>query len=199
MGTPRVIRSTALSRRQPDDGCAMRKLLIVYASRYGHSEKVARRIAEFSGVDANVIDVRRVSAAHFAACDAVIVVAPVYYGRHLKVMRRFVTENRERLASLKSAFVSVSGSAGDPAKRSLADDFVRELANETGWTPSQQLIVGGAITFTKYNPLLRWILKRSFAREGKPLDSSRDYDFTDWNEVAQFARDFVAGKSTKVA
>jgi len=177
----------------------MRKLLIVYASRYGHSEKVARRIAEFSGVDATVVDVRRAFAAHFAACDAVILVAPVYYGRHLKVMRRFVTENRDRLASLKSAFVSVSGSAGDPATRPLAEDFVRALASESGWTPSEQLIVGGAVAFTKYNPLLRWFLKRSFAKEGKPLDASRDHDFTDWNEVARFAKEFVAGKSTKVA
>ena len=175
----------------------MNRLLVVYATRYGHSELIARRIAAVAGAQASVIDVRRVT--DLLSYDAIVIVAPIYLGRHLKSIRRFVTKNRLRLASMRSAFVSVSGSAADPATRPHAEQCVNDFFRDSGWTASQTLLIGGAVNFTRYNPLVRWITKKAFSKAGQPLDTSRDYDFTDWQALERFASDFVSGSAAKVA
>ena len=44
--------------------------------------------------------------------------------------------------------------------------------------------VPGALLYTRYNPVNRWMMKR--------IDTSQDYEYTDWNEVRAFADEFGA-------
>ena len=50
--------------------------------------------------------------------------------------------------------------------------------------------VAGALEYSKYNPLKRWIMKRIAAKAGGGTDTSRDYDYTDWDDLQQFAEAF---------
>ncbi len=50
----------------------------------------------------------------------------------------------------------------------------------------------GALCFSKYNFLKKWILKKIVAKETGPLDTSRDYEFTDWPKLFSFVDDFVS-------
>jgi menaquinone-dependent protoporphyrinogen oxidase len=34
---------------------------------------------------------------------------------------------------------------------------------------------------------MRWMIKRISQKEGGPADTSRDYEYTDWDQVARFA------------
>lgn len=180
----------------------MNKLLIIYATVDGQAELIARRIAQTasrSGVEAAVRNVRDKPAADLTRCGSVIIVASVRYGRHSRAITRFVRANRERLASLPSALVSVSGSAVDAATRPEAEQYVHDFLRITGWTPAEQLLIGGAVKFTKYNFLIRLITRRAFAAKGVTIDSRRDHDFTDWQAVERFAEDFVARRALAVA
>ncbi len=59
--------------------------------------------------------------------------------------------------------------------------------------------VAGALLYTKYNLLMRWIMKRIAAKAGGATDTSRDYDYTDWTDLEVFAGDFgkrVAGRAS---
>jgi menaquinone-dependent protoporphyrinogen oxidase len=47
------------------------------------------------------------------------------------------------------------------------------------------------MAFTKYNPLMRWVLKQISKRAGGPTDTSRDHELTDWQQVEQFAEAFL--------
>lgn len=61
----------------------MAKALVVYYSRTGNTKKVAELIREAvgnSGVDAQLRDVKDVSADELAGFDAIIVGSPTYYG-----------------------------------------------------------------------------------------------------------------------
>jgi len=63
---------------------------------------------------------------------------------------------------------------------------------QTGWRPNQVKPVAGAIMYTRYNFLLRLIVKRIARKEGSPTDTSRDYEFTDWAGLDKFVEDFAS-------
>ena len=39
--------------------------------------------------------------------------------------------------------------------------------------------------------MTRWIMRRIVAKAHGDTDTSRDYEYTDWNDVRLFARDFA--------
>jgi len=171
-----------------------KKLLVIFATVYGQSAFIADRIADeasAAGTAATVRDVRNVTRTDLQRCDSVVIVASVQFGRHARAVERFVKRNRDRLASLHSAFVSVSGSAARPEARPEAETVARKFFAATGWTPDEYQLIGGAVKFTQYNPFLRFMIKRMYARRGMTLDTKRNYDYTDWDAVRRFARAFV--------
>jgi len=131
--------------------------------------------------------------------QTIIFVASVYYGKHQRLVRRFVTENRARLAQMRSAFISVSGAAGEIETRPQAAEYLKAFFRATGWTANETLLAGGAVKFSRYNFLLRFVMKRIAASKGKTLDPHRDYESTDWEDVMRFARAFLTSPAVKVA
>jgi menaquinone-dependent protoporphyrinogen oxidase len=171
------------------------KLLVIFATHYGQAALVAHRIVDeaiASGAEATVRDVRNTSDADLEQCDAAVIVASVRLGHHARSVERFVRRNSDRLGSIHSAFISVSGSAARPETRAEADTVVRKFFSATGWCPDEYQLIGGALKFTHYNPLLRFVIKRIWADKGLAMDTKRDYDFTDWDAVKRFAKAFVA-------
>jgi menaquinone-dependent protoporphyrinogen oxidase len=57
--------------------------------------------------------------------------------------------------------------------------------------------VAGAINYTRYNFLLRWYMKRASAKNGGATDTSRDHEYTDWDQVDRFAAAIAAAISPK--
>ena len=75
--------------------------------------------------------------------------------------------------------------------------IVARFAVETGWTPPHTKQVAGALLYRKYNFFMRWVMKRIAAKAGGDTDTSRDYEYTDWNDVRAFASQF--GRTVTVA
>ena len=109
-----------------------------------------------------------------------------------------IRRHRAELEGLEAAFVSVTLSeAGveDPrrteAVRQQATADVKRMLDvfvaETGWLPARMFPVAGALAYSRYNFLVRFIMKRIARKEGAPTDTSRDYEFTNWDAVDRFA------------
>jgi menaquinone-dependent protoporphyrinogen oxidase len=171
------------------------RLAIIYATRYGHSAKVAEAIASAAArehVQSAALDVRRLSRPFdFDDYDGVVLVGGVHFGRYARPLERFVVRNLAPLTGMRSAFVSISGSAiseeGLPAAEACIDQFVRR----TGWVPDRRASFGGAISYTKYGFIIRTIMKRISQKHGRSTDTSRDHDYTNWPAVDAFVRDFI--------
>jgi menaquinone-dependent protoporphyrinogen oxidase len=164
------------------------KILVVYASRYGQTEKIAWRIAgvaENEGIGCTVASLADAPPLH--EFNDVIVAGSIYFGRHARSLRRFVRRNLRALEERHTAFVTV---CGDPA---LAPPIVEKFVRDTGWEPDVSATFAGATRYTRYGWLLRHIVRRAAAAAHPgDTDMTRDYEYTDWNAVAAFARSFAA-------
>ena len=52
-------------------------------------------------------------------------------------------------------------------------------------------LVAGALLYTRYNFLVRFVMRQITKAEGGDTDTSRDYEYTDWDAVDRFAEAFA--------
>jgi menaquinone-dependent protoporphyrinogen oxidase len=181
---------------------------VFYATREGQSEIVAQRVASdlrSRAIEADVINVKDIRGhIDWHAYDAAFVVASVHAGRHEKEMIEFVKREKRELEALNAAFLSLTLSqagaeldTNTPAQREQAHAdalrMVAEFADETGWRFEHSLTVAGALVYSKYNFLVKWIMKRIAHKAGFDGPTSCDYEFTNWRTVDRFVEEF-AGK-----
>jgi menaquinone-dependent protoporphyrinogen oxidase len=184
----------------------MDNVLIIYGTREGHTRDVAARVADMfraAGHAAEAIDVSRVHEPFALSPYAgVIVAASVHQGSHESEMAAFVKRHLGELTRLSSAFLSVSLAQADaenpvatPEKRAeaarAADAAIAHFSRETGWLPDRVHPVAGALPYTRYNVLQRWVMTRIARGSGHPTDTSRDHVFTDWTALQRFVREFA--------
>ena len=169
----------------------MAHVLVAYATTEGQTEKVARRIAgelEAAGHDADLADLGD-AAPDAADYDGVIVGASVHRSEFQRTVTRFVEANREALSAHPSAFFFLSLTAADDADESRAavTELGEAMEAETGWHPDEVAAFAGALKYREYGPIKRFVMKRIAGKYGGGTDTSRDYEYTDWDEVAAFA------------
>jgi menaquinone-dependent protoporphyrinogen oxidase len=114
-----------------------------------------------------------------------------------------VLKNRQTLEQMHTAFLSVSLSQAGVQDRNATSErreqaaadvkgMIERFLAKTQWQPTRAEPVAGALMYSKYNPFLRFIMKRIARRAGASTDTSRDYEFTDWAALDRFVSDFVA-------
>lgn len=202
----------AIDVREPRHN--MKPILVLYATREGHTCQIAEHIAEkmqLKGVAAEIVNVAAWQA-EFSLMDygAAVVCASVHKGKHEREMVQFVKHHAAQLGTLPSVFllVSLSGAGAedvhaDVSKRTQSAADVQKMIDhfleETGWHPQNIRAVAGALLYSRYplpvRLILRWISKKS----GGPTDMSRDYVFTDWAALDQLIDGLTADWSAGVA
>ena len=89
--------------------------------------------------------------------------------------------------------MSLAIADGTEKGRVEAESYVETFVNETGWYPQKIGLFAGALVYTKYNFLLRWIMRHIARSKGsRDLDTKRDYFYTDFEAVKRFAKEFLA-------
>lgn len=178
----------------------MARILVIYGTTEGHTEMIATAIGNaltMRGFDVDTIAAGSVDPAP-DAYDGVIVAASVHRGRYQSAVANWIGAHRDALRAKPTAFVSASLGVlqHDPAVDAELDAIVHRFIDPLGWQPAVIKPVAGALLYTKYNLFTRWVMRWSAARAGGDTDTSRDYDYTDWNDLRAFAGEFgnrVAG------
>ena len=184
----------------------MKPILVLYATREGHTRRIAEHIAaaiRARGYLADVIDAADLPP-EFSIEDyeAAVLAASVHVGKHEKEMINFVQRFREELECMPAVFLSVSLSeagaedaAATPEHRTHAAADVQRMIDaflkETGWHPSKVRGVAGALSYTKYNCLIRFVMKRIAKAQGASTDTSRDHELTDWEALDHIVDEVV--------
>jgi len=175
----------------------MASVLVLFGTDEGQTAKVAARIEDVlvdRDHDVRTVDVDALpDDLRAAAFDAVLVGSSIHVGAHHSGVREFVRANAEALNARPTGFfqLSLSSAVDDPERRAEAAEYVDDLLDATGWHPDRIGLFGGALRYSKYGFLKRLLLKRIARDATGDVDTSRDYEYTDWDEVEGFAADFA--------
>lgn len=178
---------------------------VLYGSFTGHTRLIAERVAAGLGEFGFRTEIHSVHGLETFAPEnyaAAVLAAPVQMGKHEKAMVQFVKVQRASLEQLPTAFISVSLSEAGAERRSETPEkharFVADVNmmlerffRETRWRPSVAMPVAGALSYSHYNFLVRFVMKQIARSEGSGTDTSRDYEYTDWDALEAFVKEFA--------
>ncbi|MEZ4556512.1 MAG: flavodoxin domain-containing protein [Caldilineaceae bacterium] len=175
----------------------MTNILIVYGSGEGQTAKVAWEIAEtltkhdaqvdlFQGTDVP-------PGLDLSGYDGVIIGASIHLGKYQPYMLDYARRQAQALSEMPAAFFSVClTAAGDsPEERAQVAEYLATWAQETGWEPALVGSFAGALRYTQYGFIKRFIMRGIAKKSTGDVDTSRDYEYTDWESVAEFATNFL--------
>ncbi len=183
----------------------MKPVAVLYATREGLAKEVAAQVAaglHARGLDATVLDARDAGGFDASAFCAAVLAASVHAGTHEREMVELARAQREALASMPNAFLSITLSeAGAERKDATPEQHARFVADvrgmidrfvaDTGWRPEHVVPVAGALRYTQYNFLVRLVMKRIARASGGSADTSRDHEYTDWTALDDFVALFA--------
>ncbi|MBL8213699.1 MAG: hypothetical protein JNK87_23475 [Bryobacterales bacterium] len=183
----------------------MKSICVLYATREGHTAKVAKYFAQAlteRGLQVDLFEVRDFPFP-LGFYDAAVLAASVHAGHHEMEMVRFVREHRRELDTMHAAFLSITLSeAGVERSDATAEEhagFVNDVQmmldrfyDETGWHPQHVKPVAGALLYTRYNFLVKLMMRRIARQAGGSTDTSHDVEYTNWADLASYAAELAA-------
>ena len=165
----------------------MKKILLTYSTVDGHTKTICEKIlsySETSQVDILPID----SSINIKDYDTVVIGASIRYGKHREEIFDFIKENEELLNSKDNAFFSVNVVARKENKnKPETNPYLIKFLNKISWQPKILDVFAGKIDYPKYKFLDKYAIKFIMWITKGPTDTSKVYEFTDWNRVKSFA------------
>ncbi|HEX8793125.1 MAG TPA: flavodoxin domain-containing protein [Polyangiaceae bacterium] len=180
----------------------MKPVLVAFATREGQTRKIAEHVAatiRARGDQAELLDLGSGARVELepTAYAAVVLAASVHVGKHEREMVDFVKRYHEELERLPTAFLSVSLSeagvedmtATFEARSKAAVDVKRmidDFCHQTGFHPSRVWPVAGALMYSEYGALVRFVMRRIARHAGQSTDTTHDHEYTDWKGLHRF-------------
>lgn len=183
----------------------MSRIVVIYGSSEGQTAKIAERIGDVlsrAGHDVVLSTAKyppHVLSADGYGYDGIVVGASIHRGSHQGYVTEFVREYADELDRLPSVFFSVSLAAArdDPEAQSTVEQYLQSFLEETHWEPDLTYSVAGALKYSEYGFLTRFVMKHIAGRESLDTDTDHDYEYTDWAGVESFATQFEELVSTR--
>jgi len=157
------------------------KVLVTYASKYGATAEIAKKIGEElqkTGSNVDVKDVRRVE--DLNDYETIVLGSALYMGFWRKEMARFVKKRAAELAQKKVwIFASGTTNEGDPVKDLEGRIYPPNLQPAMDIIkPVDVTAFHGAIDLEKLSGFEKWVMKKVDAPIG---------DYRDWERINNFA------------
>ena len=165
----------------------MKRILLTYSTVDGHTKTICEKILSYcktSQVDILPID-RSINIKDY---DTVVIGASIRYGKYREEIFEFIKENEELLNSKDNAFFSVNVVARKENKnKPETNPYLIKFLNKISWQPKILDVFAGKIDYPKYKFLDKYAIKFIMWITKGPTDTSKVYEFTDWNRVKSFA------------
>lgn len=170
------------------------KTAILYLTRDGQTKKIAERIAA-NLTDCTLFDLRDqavISAANFENFDQMIIGASIRYGHFDPLLEQFIANHAPLLNTKTSAFFSVNLTARKANRNTPeSNTYTRKLLARIAWQPTFVEVFAGALFYPRYGWFDRMMIRFIMHITKGDTDTSREYEYTDWQQVERFAKKFV--------
>ncbi|WP_197051395.1 flavodoxin domain-containing protein [Caloranaerobacter azorensis] len=160
--------------------------LIVYATKYGCTEKCAVILSEKLTGEVDLYNLKTEKVLNLSQYDKVIIGGSIYMGRIQKEISDFCIKNLNLLKEKKIGLFICCMRGGDIAKAQLESSFPRELL----YKAVAQEVFGGEFMFKKMSSIERFIV-RIVAKLDKSftvLDTSKDMSNVSDKSINRFAQ-----------
>jgi menaquinone-dependent protoporphyrinogen oxidase len=169
------------------------KALVLYSSRDGQTHAIASYIGNAIKEDGecDVMDLQDAGNINLARYGKVMIGASIRYGHFSPLLDQFVKRHVDLLNAMPSAFFSVNLTARKPEKRTPQTNvYTSKFLLATPWKPTLCNVFAGALRYPRYSWLDRVMIQLIMRMTGGETDSSKEVEYTDWQQVKQFAVDF---------
>ena len=164
------------------------KKIFIYSSSNGQSLKICETLNEEK--ESLILNIDRLNSVNLDNFDQIIIGASVKYGDHNKKIYNFVKNNKILLKRKKTVFFSVNATARKSEKNTPnTNPYIIKFLKKTNWKPDHIGVFAGKIDFPNYNFLEKYIIKFIMWITNGPTDTTKTYEFTDWDAVKKFSRE----------
>ena len=170
------------------------KTLVLYSSHDGQTKAIASSIASTLSetLECDVMDLALSMDINLANYQSVVIGASVRYGHFQRSLYKFTKQNVAQLNTMPSAFFAVNLTARKPEKRTpQTNAYTRKFLLASPWQPKQCAVFAGALRYPRYGWLDKAMIKLIMKMTGGETDTSKEVEYTDWQDVTRFAKDFV--------
>lgn len=172
------------------------KLLIAYGTSYGQTAKIAAKMAERARAAGHTVELCDLTAGRTADAgtfDAILVGGSVQGRGYKRAVGGFIRRELATLRSRPSAFFSVcmAIASKNPDDRAQAEKIARDFPVSLGWPAQHVAVFAGGVPFTRYGFFIKLVMRSITRKELGAVDTRRDYEFTDWSQVANFIDGFL--------
>ena len=172
----------------------MKNILIVYYSRMGHTARMVRTIADELEALGNTVTVMPVSEAlregvDWSKHDFVLCGFPVVYGTYHPNVYEYVRNNCTELDRKPNAMFNVTVVARTPFKATVEGNrYMQKFLERSPWRPRDLKCFAGKIDYPHLNLFDKKCIQLIMKITNGPTDPSMCIDFTDWEDVKQYAK-----------
>lgn len=177
-------------------------ILILYGSLEGQTAKISERLAELIRNRGHQVTTQSCKNMptffSMEKYDASIIGGSIHIGRYPECIKSFVTTHCHWLNGLPSALFTVCMAVNSQRAESREEAlrYAEHLTVQTGWQPTLTATFAGAVKYTQYDFITRFIMKLISKKDGGSTDTSRDHEYTDWDAVERFANEFMVMVTT---
>ncbi len=167
------------------------KVAIIYSTMQGHTKKISHHIGNIlneKAYDVDYINLDNMQDFDISDYDKIIIGASIRYGKFRKNLFSFINKYTNELNSMPSFLFTVNLVARKANKDSAETNvYTRKLLNKINWQPKDVAVFAGEVCWSKYSWWQTKIIQLIMVITKGPTDTSVDMEFTDWNNVTNFA------------
>jgi menaquinone-dependent protoporphyrinogen oxidase len=170
---------------------------VFYASHFGHTERIARTLANAiirSGVAARARNLAGddPSEAEIGGLDPCVLISPIRYGVPLARARRLLGRLAPLTPQKPLVLLCVNLTARKPGRASPTGNvYLRRWIGRTGARPRLAEAIAGKLEYPRYNLFDKTMIRLIMTMTGGPTDGTSTIDYTSWPRVAELAAEIA--------
>jgi len=171
----------------------MAGFVVAYISANGQTRKIAAAVAaalKDKGMPAELVDIKKARGKINAKdLKGVFLGGYIHAGKYPGGLFRFIARNQQVLSSVPVHFFTacLAAKAATEEGKKTMDGYLESFRKVSGLTPATAAFFAGALPYTRYNPIVRFLMRKISESTAGDCDTTRDFEYTDWQAVKKFA------------